>query len=280
MQQRTISAAGIDLAVLEAGEGGKPFLLVHGFTGAKEDFADHLDALAGQGWHCVAPDLRGHGGSAKPAERSAYSLATMAADLTALADALAWDGLVLLGHSMGGMVAQHVALAQPHRLGGLVLMDTSHGPVEVDAATVEAGRAVVEEGGMAALVAAQRDAGPGPLETPSSVRVRQERPGHLAFEEGKALASADAMWLAMIDELMHQDDRLAALAGLAVPTLVIAGDEDAPFLPAARRMAATIPDARLEVIPDAGHSPQFENPRAWWEALTGFLADLNVQAPA
>ena len=61
MHERRIGVAtGIELAVLEAGAGGRPLLLVHGFTGAKEDFADHLDELAAAGgWHVVAPDLRG-----------------------------------------------------------------------------------------------------------------------------------------------------------------------------------------------------------------------------
>jgi len=54
------------LEYAEEGAGGRPFLLLHGFTGAKEDFADHLDRWADRGWHVVAPDLRGHGGSSAP----------------------------------------------------------------------------------------------------------------------------------------------------------------------------------------------------------------------
>jgi pimeloyl-ACP methyl ester carboxylesterase len=66
-------------------------------------------------------------------------------------------------------------------------------------------------------------------------------------------------------------DRLPDLAGIAAPTLVIVGDEDGPFLKPSRRMADAIPGAELAVIPDAGHSPQFENPDAWWQALSAFL---------
>ena len=65
----------IDLEVAQAGEGGRPFLLVHGFTGAKEDFTYWLDPLAQRGWHAVAPDLRGHGGSAHPEKENDYSFA-------------------------------------------------------------------------------------------------------------------------------------------------------------------------------------------------------------
>ena len=61
------------VAVAEAGVGGRPLLLVHGFTGAKEDFTDWLDPLAELGWHAVAPDQRGHGESSQPADEAAYS---------------------------------------------------------------------------------------------------------------------------------------------------------------------------------------------------------------
>jgi pimeloyl-ACP methyl ester carboxylesterase len=56
-----------------------------------------------------------------------------------------------------------------------------------------------------------------------------------------------------------------------MPVLILVGEQDTPFLPAAHRMAETIPGARLEVITDAGHSPQFEATEAWWSALTAFL---------
>src|SRR5580765_970969 len=99
----------IDLDVAHAGEGGRPLLLIHGFTGAKEDFTDWLDPLAKRGWHAVAPDLRGHGGSAHPEQETDYSFEIFAADMVKLTDALGWDRFVVLGHSMGGMIAQVLA---------------------------------------------------------------------------------------------------------------------------------------------------------------------------
>ena len=77
MNERTVEVEGfggpISLRVAEAGTGGRPLLLLHGFTGAKDDFTDYLDPLAELGWHAVAPDQRGHGASAQPHDEMAYS---------------------------------------------------------------------------------------------------------------------------------------------------------------------------------------------------------------
>lgn len=273
--RRLESGSGLRVAVLEAGAPpGRPLLLVHGFTGAKEDFGDHLDDLAARGWHCVAPDLRGHGGSDHPAGRESYGLGIFAGDILELADRLGWARFTLLGHSMGGMVAQHVALDAAHRLEGLVLMNTSHGaPDGIDPALVELGKSVVATGGMASLVEASRGQR-GALGTPAHERLLASRPGYREFGEAKSLACSSEMWMAMVDELLHQPDRLEALAGVSVPTLVLVGEHDAGFLAHSRRMAAAIPGAKLVVLPDAGHSPQFESPRAWFDALVSFLAGL------
>ncbi|HMC53487.1 MAG TPA: alpha/beta hydrolase [Acidimicrobiales bacterium] len=274
VQRERIPAGDVALDVLEAGRGGRPLLLVHGFCGAKEDFAEALGPLTERGWHVVVPDLRGHGGSDKPAGTGAYSLAALAADVIALAEALSWRRFTLLGHSMGGMVAQLVALAHPGRLDGLVLMDTGHGPLrEVDAGPVELAKAVVAEGGTAALVKAQQET-EGPLDTPAHQRLLVERAGYREFCEAKTLGASADMWLGMVDELFSQPDRLQALRGLRVPTLVIVGEQDAPFLGDGRRMAAAIPSARLAVISNAGHSPQFEAPERWLDELSGFLDEL------
>jgi 3-oxoadipate enol-lactonase len=270
---RSVQAGGLDLEIAEAGAGGQPFLLVHGFTGAKEDFTDFLDRLAAAGWHAVAVDLRGHGNSDHPDGEEAYDFELFADDVWALVDALGWGRLCLLGHSMGGMVAQVAALRQPARVRALVLMDTSSGPPEgIDASDVELGVAVVREHGMATLHELQDGrAREDPLATPASVRVREERPGWEEFGKRKFLAASGDMWAAMAPKMVHQHERLDLLRELTMPVLVIVGEQDRPFIGPSERMAKTIPGARLAVIPDAGHSPQFENPDAWWAALTEFL---------
>ncbi|MFT3853606.1 MAG: alpha/beta fold hydrolase [Ilumatobacteraceae bacterium] len=67
---------------------------------------------------------------------------------------------------------------------------------------------------------------------------------------------------------------IESLPGIAVPTLVIVGDDDTPFLDGSRYMAAKIPGAELVVIPDAGHAPNISNPAAFEQAITGFLAKV------
>ena len=288
MERQVSVAAGdrpIALSVAEAGAGGRPLLLVHGFTGAKEDFTEHLPALASAGWHVVAPDLRGHGASHAPADEEAYDLTSLAGDLLALADALEWARFALLGHSMGGMVAQVATLAAPERVEALVLMDTSPGPVGVDRALADLSVEVVRSGGMALLgevIASLPDG--SPLDTTASRRLRRSRPSPLggddpeaswaAFGEAKMLAASPAMYAAMVPVMLDQADRRPSLGELALPVLVIVGEHDTLFLEDSRRLAAAIPGARLEVVAGAGHNPQHEAPDAWLGALLAFLAEV------
>lgn len=272
MKIRDLSTARLRHSVAEAGS-GEPLFLVHGFTGAKEDFADFLDGFADRGWHVVAPDLRGHGGSDAPDDEDVYTFDEMADDVLAMADALGWDTFDLLGHSMGGMVAQVLALRAPERVRSLVLMDTGHGPVEgLEPSVVALAAEVVRTDGMERLleISAELEAVRKPR-TPSEVRVREERAGYVEFGDRKVRASAAAMYAAMIQRLASADDRLDALGSLPVRTLVVVGEEDEGFVGPSERMAEAIPDAVLEVVADAAHSPQFENPDRWWKVVIRFL---------
>lgn len=268
MERRAVAIPAGELAVAEAGGGGRPFMLVHGFTGAKEDFAEWLDPLAERGWHAVAPDLRGHGASSKPDDESAYSFAAYADDLLALADALGWRRFTLLGHSMGGMVAQVLAVAHPDRLDALVLMDTTHRSVEVDPAQAQLAVDIVRSAGLGALadLLSGRD---GPLTTEADRRARRLRPGYAELGEAKFRACSPAMYAAMVPQMVFQEDRLDALRGLALPVLVVVGEEDR-LHEASVAMAGAIPGAELVVVAGGGHSPQFEAPEAWWDAIVAF----------
>jgi pimeloyl-ACP methyl ester carboxylesterase len=275
MKQRIVEVEGqVGLAVAEAGVGGAPLLLLHGFTGAKEDFGDWMDRLGDEGWHTVAPDLRGHGESSKPEIEEAYSLEVMAADAFALADALGWGRFVLLGHSMGGMVAQIMALKEPGRLRGLVLMNTHHGAIDsIDPEIAAAGADVARTQGMTVLgeLISQLT---NPLDSPADTRVRAERPGYAEFGDRKFAAASPSMYAAMVGSMFGAADRLDRLTALDLPTLVLVGEQDKGFLAPSERMAAALPQGTYRCLPDAGHSPQFENPDAWWSAMSEFLASI------
>jgi 3-oxoadipate enol-lactonase len=277
MTMRVTMDDGVALEVTETGS-GPALLLVHGFGGAKEDFADHLDALAAR-HRVVTFDHRGHGESDDPPDVAAYSLDRMAADVLGVADALGIGDFRLLGHSMGGMVARRVVLAHPARIDALVLMDTSPGPVPgIDSAAMEAAAVVALDEGKGVLKPLLDEA--ATLETPAYRRLLEVRPGYQEYEDRKWAQLSAVMWGAMAREMARQPDQLAELAGVRCPTLVIVGEQDEAFFDASRWIADAIPGAELVVVPDAGHSPQFENPAPWLDALESFLARVDRASAA
>lgn len=263
----------VAIEMMQAGLGQRPLLLCHGFTGAKEDFAQEIDALADRGWHVVAPDLPGHGRSGHPDEPGAYSIARFVRVIAAVADELGWDRFVLLGHSMGGMVAQQFAIDHGDRLDALVLMDTANGGLSrlgLPRDQIDAARHVVSTAGIEALMELQRGRTDA-LASPAHQRLLDTVPGYQEFCDRKMIESSAVMYTSMLDEMVDLADTVPALRAVAVPTLVMVGDQDTPFVGPSEALASAIPGARLVVIPDAGHSPQFENPIAWRTALTEFL---------
>lgn len=274
LESRTVEVGtGVKLAITEMGHGGRPLLLIHGFTGAKEDFADHLAGLADTGWWVVAADNRGHGASDKPSDESAYSFETFADDVIGLVEALGWKTFALLGHSMGGMVAQVVAARMPDRIERLILMDTAHGPVKLAEDDMAAAALhIVRTQGMEALADAMAAVGDDPLTSPAYLRLLEQRPGFREWTDRKLRTTSASMYAAMLPAFGAGEDRLDSLRALTMPALVIVGEQDEPFLKPSRQMVDALPNGTLAVIPDAGHNPQFENPNAWWNAVSAFLA--------
>jgi pimeloyl-ACP methyl ester carboxylesterase len=177
---------------------------------------------------------------------------------------------------MGGMFTQLLAVEEPGRLDALVLMDTHHGSVPgLDWEILELGIELASTEGMdpvADIVAVMGEN--DPLATPAHRRLIEERPDRKAQSDRNLRVASPAMYAAMLRALPDQVDRLERLSRVPVRTLVIVGEQDRPFLEASERMAETIPDARLVVIPDAGHSPQLEAPDAWWKAMSEFLDEV------
>ena len=121
---RTIDTGSVTLAVDDRGSGdATPLVLVHGFTGGRIDWADVIDDLATDR-RVVAWDHRGHSDSTNTGDPSTYTFDQLVADAVAALDALGLDRFHLLGHSMGGIVAQRLVLEHPERVESLILMDT------------------------------------------------------------------------------------------------------------------------------------------------------------
>jgi pimeloyl-ACP methyl ester carboxylesterase len=226
----------------------------------------------------VVFDHRGHGASDKPTDPASYSFARLVTDTLAVADATGLEHFRLLGHSMGGMVARKIALHEPSRVDALVMMDTSAGPVPgFDPELLDIAVDVALTQGKAALKELMDFA--SALESPAYKRVLAERPGYSEFEARKWADMSEIMWATLIKELAYQADDLPTMAAsLRMPLLILVGDQDKPFVIASNAMAEAIPGAQLVVIPDAGHSPQVENPAAWIAALEGFLSALPATA--
>jgi pimeloyl-ACP methyl ester carboxylesterase len=256
----------------EAGDGGRAFVLVHGFTGSRDDFADVLPSLAREG-RTLAPDSRGHGGTTNPGVPEGYTLEQMSADLAGFLDALDIERCDLLGHSLGGMVTLRFVLAHPERVSSLVLMDTAPGPLTLMPRQIlDAGAQVVRAHGMAALAEGMK-ANP-PWERSPAARRTALRMGKKRFWErieAKLLAMDPEAFANLGAVLADQEGVHHRLGEIGCPTLVIVGEEDQPFLEPSLAMAEAIPDATHVVVPGAAHSPQFENEAVWLEAVTAHL---------
>jgi pimeloyl-ACP methyl ester carboxylesterase len=256
----------------DAGSGERAFVLVHGFTGSRDDFREHVPELARLGRTLVL-DQRGHGGTTNTGRREDYTLDGLVADLAAAFDALGLARADLLGHSLGGMVALRFALAHPGRVASLVLMDTSPRPMPLP--IPEPIRAALEklvhEEGVAALLPSMRQRS----ELPPALRRTIDAMGPDVFWERnrRKLESMDPVaWSELLRVLGDHEPAVDRLGEIRCPTLVMVGAEDEPFLAPADELARGIRGALRVTIPDAAHSPQLENPRDWSAAIRAHLA--------
>ena len=245
---------------------GTPLLFVHGFTGSKLDFLNQL-AWFSESHRVIAFDHRGHGESSNI---DPYSLDVLAKDLLQFLDALEISTCHVLGHSMGGMVVLRAILAAPECFRSLILMDTA--PHAIDLFSQEIRERLVDmvrAEGCATLVSGMQGQ-PQPASIKRGIdflgehehwrriRVKLEQMDPEAFAELGA-------------ELAAQEDLSSQLDQITVPTSVIVGEDDQPFIAPSRAMASAIADARLDVIDKAAHSPQYENPEAWRGAVDAHL---------
>jgi pimeloyl-ACP methyl ester carboxylesterase len=256
----TLTLDGRAVAYDEAGGGpAPPLLCVHGFTGGREDFAPVLDGLAADR-RVVAVDLPGHGGSEGADDPAAYGLGTVAGWVLRLADALDLGEVHLLGHSLGGLVAQHAAAAASHRLRSLVLAGAGVGAVREEAA-----ERIVR------IALAFRDGGPEPaLEASLDGEALPPEERTAALERFRGLQPAAVVGAAR--NLVQAAPLGAFLRGIDVPVLVVTGAEDDIWRCSEQRLlAATANGGHHVVLDGAGHTAHEEQPAAWLAAVRPFL---------
>jgi pimeloyl-ACP methyl ester carboxylesterase len=270
----------------------QPALLVPGYTGSKEDFLLILQALAAPGRQVVAIDMRGQFETPGADDAAAYQLGALAADVALVADWLTEGhdgaapgaggpgrgpggpgggrGLHLLGHSLGGLVAREVLLARAARISSLTLMSSGPGALTGPRAQI-----------LQALLAELDGIGPDRLgaEVERIWRTRMEPeavsgsvpPAIIDFLRTRLLSSSPTGLRTMAETLLTCPDRTPALARLhSVPLMVLYGENDDAWDPAAQEdMAARLRAQRI-CIPAAAHSPAVEAPETTASTLTSF----------
>lgn len=122
-EPRFVERKGVKLAVYEAGR-GLPVLLLHGFPELAYSWRHQIHALAGAGFHAIAPDQRGYGRSDRPASIEAYDIFELTGDLVAILDELGIGKAVVCGHDWGGLVAWQMPLIHPTRVAGVIGVNT------------------------------------------------------------------------------------------------------------------------------------------------------------
>jgi pimeloyl-ACP methyl ester carboxylesterase len=278
LQPRTheIVLHGHRVSYREAGDGGPVVLLIHGIVGCAEQW-DLVMPLLAEHYTVIAPDLLGHGQSAKP--RGDYSLGAYAASVRDLLVALGHRRATVVGHSLGGGVAMQFAYEYPPFAERLVLVSSGGLGREVHlllrAATLPGSEVVLP------LIAHQRVHGVGGTIGRALDRVGLRAGPDLAeMARGYgSLADADARMAfihtlrAVLDiggQRVSATDRLY-LAEL-LPSLVIWGGHD-PLIPVEHAHVAhrELPNSRLEIFEDAGHFPQLQEPVRFAHTLIDFI---------
>lgn len=232
-------------------------MLIHGVGSQAEDWSAVIAAL-GDGFAVLRYDLRGHGASEAPP--GPYTIEDLTADLAALLDELAIPKVHLAGFSLGGLVAQSLALTHPGRVARLALLSTVAGRTEDERARV-VGRLGFIAGSHPADYFDQS------VERWFTPEFRAAHPEIVANRKATVVAMDQAAYAAAYHALAMTDFG-RSLHGIRAETLVATGEHDIGSNPRmARFMAETIPNAQLRILPGLRHSILLEAP----ELVAGLL---------
>jgi pimeloyl-ACP methyl ester carboxylesterase len=230
-------------------------LFVPGFTGSKEDHRFLVDLAALRGWEAYSYSQRGQADSVAPHGVDEYSLDRLAADAVAVAESIAAGRPVhLVGHSLGGLVARAAAILRPSVFADLTMLCSGPG-----------GQGPEHHVDDAAFVAEHGTLAWWEHNNPLGARNEDE-----VFVRERAAASSDDNFLAMAAILRDTPDSSDALRETGLPVLVAHGDTDDAWPIASQLTMARRVGARYEIIPDAGHLPNIDNPSYTTELLDGF----------
>jgi len=235
---------------------GTPLLLSHGYSSTSGMWHGQIEAFS-RDHKLIIWDMRGHGQSSYPEDQSAYSEAHTVDDMTALLDHICGAGstAVVGGLSLGGYMSLAFYRLHPQRVKALLIIDTGPG-FKKDSAR-EAWNADARRTGDRF----ERD-GLGLLQTMSPERAM------VSHRNSKGLARAARGMLTQRDAKV-----IESLGNIKVPSLVVVGADDKPFLAASEYMTKKIPGAKKVVVPDAGHAVNIDQPKAFVEAVMPFLVD-------
>jgi pimeloyl-ACP methyl ester carboxylesterase len=245
---------GVEIYYEVHGE-GPVILLSHGYSSTSGMWKGQVEALSAN-HRLVIWDMRGHGDSDYPDDQAAYSEEATVADMAALLDEVGADKAIIGGLSLGGYMSLAFNRAYPERVAALLIIDTGPGYRNDEA------REGWNQNAIKRAERLERD-GLGNLANASAeVRTVRHR-------------SADGLAKAARGMLTQRDAGVMnSLPSVAVPSLIVVGADDTPFLAASDYMAAKIPGAKKVVIPAAGHAANIDQPEAFNHALGDFLDAL------
>ena len=266
---------GTSLAFEDTGS-GTPVVFVHEFAGDLRSWEPQVRYFARR-YRCIAFNARGFPPSDVPGDTEAYSQDRARDDVRSVLDALDIERAHVVGLSMGGFATLHFGLACPERARSLVVAGVGYGAEpgqrerfrsEADATTE-----VLRTRGMAAFAEAYSLG-------PTRVQLQNKDPrGWREFADMLAEHSAEGSAHTQQGVQKRRPsvfDLAGAMKELAVPTLIVTGDEDWPCLVPSVFMKRTIPSAGLLVVPNTGHTINLEEPAAFNAAVADFFAQVDA----
>ncbi|MFG1378073.1 alpha/beta fold hydrolase [Xanthobacter autotrophicus] len=263
--EATATTAPRTLNRIRSGRAGAPLVVLVHAVGLDLTYWDRQVPALADGFDVVAYDLAGHGASSPPDLPLTFDAA--AGDLARVIEEAQAGPACVVGLSVGGMIAQTLALARPDLVRALCLLDTVSTFAEAGRAAVRGRGAAVRQGGMEAILKPT-------LERWFTPAFAARRPDVLD-RVTKTLLAADAPVHAAMWDMIATLDVALRLGEIDRPTLVMVGALDPTTPPAASQVIAKgIAGARLEIIPDASHMAPIEAPEVVNAHLLSFLGTV------